>query len=252
MTARSLMKLGLLSLLGILGLTAGCTCCGASSLTVGDLKTERKAIDLDGAEEITLELEMEAGKLTIRSGAEGALEGEFSYNVAEWKPRIEYQMSGRRGKLKLSQHSPPNSTIGSKARNEWDLMLNGEIPLTVRIEVGAGNGSLDFSELDLRNLRIEAGVGNFVIDVSGDRQQDIDVDIEGGVGNIEVIVPERVGVRLDRDMGVGTTDAPGFHKRGGVYVNDAYGETEATINIRIEAGVGMISIHSSRRGFAST
>jgi hypothetical protein len=51
-----------------------------------------------------------------------------------------------------------------------------------------------------------------------------------------------VGVRVDIDGGLGKVDAAGLARDGDVYTNNAYGESDVTLRIEIEGGVGRINL----------
>jgi hypothetical protein len=56
------------------------------------------------------------------------MEGDFSYNVADWKPRVSYDVSGDEGELIVRQGGAEGSSLGGEARNEWEIRLNDEVP----------------------------------------------------------------------------------------------------------------------------
>jgi hypothetical protein len=51
-----------------------------------------------------------------------------------------------------------------------------------------------------------------------------------------------MGVRVDVTGGLGEIQAEDLSRDGDAYVNDAYGESEATLNVDIEGGVGQIRL----------
>jgi hypothetical protein len=55
------------------------------------------------------------------------MEGDFSYNVADWKPRVSYDVSGDEGELIVRQGGAEGSSLGGEARNEWEIRLNDEV-----------------------------------------------------------------------------------------------------------------------------
>ncbi len=63
---------------------------GCGTAPVGPMQHEALAIDLDKSEIIRAELKMGAGDLNVDGGATKLADGEFSFNVASWKPRVEY------------------------------------------------------------------------------------------------------------------------------------------------------------------
>ncbi len=247
MRIRVLRGLGLISVVAFVGLIAGCTCRGSSNVRVGELRTESRSIDLDGVESVTVILSAGVGEVAVSGGARELADAEFEYNVEEWRPEIDYRRDGTRGVLTITQGGSSKCNIGSRAKSSWDLVLNSDVRLDLEIEMGAGDVRLNLAGLELRHLDVDAGFGNIVIDMTGDWTDDVAVNIDGGVGNIELRVPDSVGVRVERDVGIGSTETHGFTKRGGYFVNDAYGETDATLDINVDAGIGKIRIESVGR-----
>ena len=56
------------------------------------------------------------------------MEGDFSYNVADWKPRVSYDVSNDEGELIVRQGGAESSSLCDEARNEWEIRLNDEAP----------------------------------------------------------------------------------------------------------------------------
>ena len=79
----------------------------------------------------------------------------FEYNVASWKPEVDYEVSGREGDLRISQ--PNASAIGvlGETRHVWDLELTDEVPLAFEVDMCAGKSDFDLSGLDVSSLRID-------------------------------------------------------------------------------------------------
>jgi hypothetical protein len=55
-------------------------------------------------------------------------------------------------------------------------------------------------------------------------------------------LPSDVGVRIEVDTGIGSVDTNGLSKDGDTYTNGAYGESDVTLRINIEGGVGKINL----------
>ena len=51
-------------------------------------------------------------------------------------------------------------------------------------------------------------------------------------------------MRVDVAGGLGEVQAEGLSRDGDAYVNDAYGKSEATLNVDIEGGVGLIRLEA--------
>ena len=169
------------------------------------------------------------------------MEGYFVYNIGRWKPEIMYSVAGNQGILKVKQGECSAMTIG-KRRNKWDISLSNDVPLDINVDFGAGAGNLDLRGLILNSLDIDMGVGELKIDLSGEQKQSFDVSVDGGVGSATIYLPIDVGVRAKVDGGIGSVNARGMIKERGVYVNDAYGKTEVTIGVDVDAGIGSIDL----------
>ncbi len=234
------------------------------SARIGDLQTKSEAVQLGDADSVSVEIFMPAGELVVGGGASDLLEAEFVFNVAEIEPEIEY----RNGILRVTS---PDVDMGPGSvfdlgdiRNEWDLLFNEDVPMDMSIDVGAGLsdlelGSLSLTSLDisagagdveldlsgsstLSSLSIDAGVGELTVDLSGEWQNDLDASIMAGVGTFSLLLPRSVCVRVEVDSGIAGVNASGFSVNGDIYSNDACGESNVTLQIDIDAGVGTINL----------
>src|SRR5688500_6170862 len=91
---------------------------------VGKMQHESKSVDPENAQSARAQLKMGAGELNLAGGADRLMEGDFSYNVAEWKPEVSYDVSGDEGQLVVRQGGTEGSNLTGEARNEWNVSLN--------------------------------------------------------------------------------------------------------------------------------
>ena len=185
---------------------------------------------------------MGAGELNITGGADRLMEGEFSYNVSEWKPKVSYDVSGQEGELIVKQGSAEGAGLSGDARNEWNLRLNDEVPTDLVVQMGAGESDLDLDSLALKGLDLQMGAGKTTVDLTGDYAKSFDASIQGGVGEATVLLPSEVGVKAKAEGGLGTINAKGLQTVGDSYVNDAYGESDVNLSVDVKGGVGQINL----------
>src|SRR5215216_243106 len=102
---------------------------------VGKMQEESKSVDLKNADTARAQLKMGAGELNVTGGADQLMEGDFSYNVSEWKPKVSYGVSGGKGELLVKQGSANSGSLDGKARNEWDISLNDEVPTALVVKM---------------------------------------------------------------------------------------------------------------------
>jgi hypothetical protein len=209
---------------------------------VGKLQRESKSVDPKNAQSARAQLKMGAGELNVTGGADQLMEGEFSYNVSDWKPKVSYDVSGEEGELIVKQRSAEGADFSGDARNEWDISLNDELPTDLVVQLGAGESDLDLDSLALTGLDLQMGAGKTTVDLTGDYAQSFDASIEGGVGEATILLPSDVGVKAKAEGGLGKINAKGLQKVGNSYVNDAYGESDTNLSVDVQGGVGQINL----------
>jgi hypothetical protein len=209
---------------------------------VGEMQRESQSIQAENAQSVRANLRMGAGELNLTGGADQLMEADFAYNVPDWKPKVNYDVSGDMGELTVRQGDGGGVRLGGDARNEWDIRFNDEVPTNLSVQMGAGESDLDLDDLTLSGLEVEMGAGRTTIDLTGDYERDLVASIQGGVGQATVQLPSEVGVRVEAQGGLGEINAEGLQKEGEAYVNDAYGDSEDTLDVDIQGGVGQINL----------
>ena len=216
--------------------------CGVQGQRVGEMQHESRSIQPQDAQSARTHLMMGAGELKVSGAADALMEADFSYNVSDWKPKVGYDVSGEKGELSVEQGNGEGVRLGEDARNEWDVRFNDVVPTDLVVEMGAGESDLDLDSLTLTGLHLQIGAGETTVDLTGDYARGFDASIEGGVGEATVLVPSEVGVRVRAEGGLGKINAEGFQKDGDAYVNDAYGDSDVTLDVDVRGGVGTINL----------
>ncbi|MCX7681471.1 MAG: toast rack family protein [Anaerolineae bacterium] len=200
------------------------------------------------------EIKYRDGVLTIRQG-----ETDEQWGMPTGKARNEWE-------LKFTPRVPLAMDINVGA-GRGDLDLSGLQLTELEVSLGAGNCDLRFNEVNRaaletftlesgasrvevsgignaspRRMSVRGGVGDIVLDFTGAWTETAEIDIAAGVGAITLRLPDNVGVKVEAE-GLSNINAPGFHLRDGrYYVNDAFGEAEVELHIKITAGVGNINL----------
>jgi hypothetical protein len=218
-------------------LLAACT----QRARVGELQTESQSVDLGDARSVRVEITIGAGNLELTGGAEKLLEADFTYNVARLKPEVEYTNDTLVIRHPEVRGLPALQGI-TDYRNEWNLRLNDDLPMDLSVDMGAGSSDLQLAGLPLTGLDVSLGAGESTIDLSGDWARDLDVTIDAGAADITVRLPSEVGARVAVEAGPTTIEATGLTKDGNIYTNAAYGVSEVTLQVNLEAGIGRINL----------
>jgi len=221
-------------------LLAGC----APKARVGALQTESQSVELGDAGSVRVEINMGAGDLELTGGADKLMEADFTYNVAKIKPEVMYTDGTLVVRQPDSDGMPALPGI-TDFRNEWDLRLNNEVPMDLSVDMGAGTSNLQLAGLSLTGLDINLGASESTVDLTGDWAQDLDVSIDAGAASLTVRLPRDIGVRVVVDRGPTVIEASGLTKDGNVYTNAAYGVSDVTLQIELQAGIGAINLLES-------
>ena len=204
------------------------------------MRHENHTIDLQGAKSIDASVQAPAGQVIISGGSSRALDADFNFAESYGSPVVDYHVSSGIGDMTITQGG--DSPHFGISHNDWNLRFNNAIPLELRLEMGAGDGRLRLRDVPVTRLNLHMGAGRVDVDLTGDRKQDVDADIQGGVGQATVRLPRNVGVIAEASGGIGGVSAHDFKHAGDEYTNDAYGKTPATIHVKVQGGVGTITL----------
>ena len=228
-----------LPLLGGAVLLSGCVI--ATNPATGPTQYDSPSFERGDVKELRLTLDMGAGDLKVGTGTHKLAQAYFTYNVPSWKPEVDYNPSGGSASLVVRQNGTHHSHFGT-LKYEWDLRLNQEVPLDLKVNFGAGQAQLDLGSLDMRSVAVDMGVGSLRMDLRGNPKHDYNVRVNGGVGEAVLQLPGNVGVYAEASGGIGEISARNLRKEDGHYVNDLLGKSPVTIRINVQGGVGSIKL----------
>ena len=199
---------------------------------------EVQVIDRQGSEPVQVHIRMPAGEMNLSGGATKLMEANFDYEEAEGKPEISYRVVSDEGQLDITQ-AGRKFNFGP-TRNKWDLRFANNVPMELKIEMGAGHSDVRVGDLSLTRLEINVGAGEVIADLTGSWKKDLEAEIHGGVGNAVIRLPQDIGVRVHATGGIGSINAGGLKREGDEYVNDLYGKSPVTLRLDVSGGIGNI------------
>ncbi len=214
--------------------------CGPQRVEVGELQTESSSVDPENADSVRANLRIGLGELNLTGGADSLMEADFAYNVAAWRPGVSYEMVGDTGELSVQQRGLGEGLPGPDVRNEWDVHLNDAMPMDLSVQMGGGVSDLD--SLSLTGLDLDVGAGATTVDLTGDWERDLSAVMRAGAGELTMLLPSQIGVRVNAETGLGRVNADGLRKQGNAYVNDAYGDSDVSLEVNVSGGVGQINL----------
>jgi hypothetical protein len=207
--------------------------------TVYAMQHQSRTVDRGDVKDVRATLELGAGDISLSGGASHLLEADFDYRASSGTPKVDYAISGTTGDLRISQDDN-DVHVRTTSDNHWILHFANDVPLTIKIDMGAGHGNLRLRDIDVTRLNLDMGAGQVDVDLTGDRKSDLTAEFEGGVGEANIRLPKNIGVIAHASGGIGTIDAHGLHHDGDEYTNGMYGKSPVTIHLKVQGGVGRI------------
>ncbi len=231
----------------------------------GGTRQIAQSIKLDEVESVKTSISMKAGKLTVKGGATNMVDTDITSSREEWQPDIEYTSTGSTGRLHIEQpdFEGINFNFGDDESNNWLIQLNDDLTQDLDLNIGAGETDLDLRGLKLNSVNIDAGVGEhninlantsvprldinagvgeISVDLSGQWNNDLDADIKGGIGELNLLLPKEIGIHIEVSGALGSVNAPELSKNGNEYTNDLYGKSDYVLSLEIKAGIGTVNV----------
>jgi hypothetical protein len=238
-----------LLLLAALGTTTGCRRVKLVDGPMVGAVDQTQTVPIGAATSLRTNVRMAVGTLRLKAGEPSstlALAAAFSYPKS-WKPEVKYAVEATQGMLSVIQPEIRGLPGLRERDNYWSLALAPGVPTDLTLKVGTGESTVDLRGIDITSLEVVSGVGDMTLDLSEPRTHDVHGRIESGVGDLRIIVPSGVGVRLVGGTdGVGNLTAAGFTKSDGGLVNSAWSKAGPKIDLTLTRGVGDITVTSAQ------
>jgi hypothetical protein len=126
-------------------------------------------------------------------------------------------------------------------RATWDLGLTGQIPLDLRVKVGAGQGLVNLTGLQLQGFDMDLGVGQAQVTFPAEGR--LQASVSGGIGELVITLPHDVPTRLTVSTGIGGFSAPaGFVRRDNIYETPGFSTAGDYLDLTLSLGIGQITV----------
>jgi hypothetical protein len=261
-------------------------------------QTKHREFSRTHEKEVRVILDISFGSITIERGESDKI-AVVDYDEEEsnmQKLYISYDISHESGtlhiKLKESTHFWGDDEDSKGHRNHLNIKLSDTVPISFEIELGAGKGeinltdlqvkefnistgassvtmkcgkpnpisaddisiesgvskftAMDLGNLNFRNLKFSGGVGSYKLDFNGKFRQSAEVQIEVGLGSINVYVPKSIPAKLvydDNWLSSFSLDDDFEKTHKGVYETADFQDSSKRLTIRMEAGLGSVRVH---------
>jgi hypothetical protein len=127
---------------------------------------------------------------------------------------------------------------------EWEIRLNRDVPLALRLETGASQSELDLRELRVNDLRLSTGASKTDLTLPANAGL-TNVKVELGAASLDMVVPQGVAARIRSEHGAAAIeiDTTRFPYSNGIYESTDYSSAQNKADIMIEAGAGRVAVH---------
>lgn len=201
------------------------------------------SVPLESAASAYIRIEHGAGRLNVRSGAgsglliEGTCGGGVEVDTRKNADRLE-------ARLKVPPQSIPVFGVGVGGTGlDWDLALNGEVPLSLEVQCGASDNHLDLSGLRLTDLKYSTGASASVVTMPAAAGA-TRASMSSGAASVEVRIPQGVAAHIRSRGGLAaiSVDQSRFPRREGFYQSDDYDTAANKLDLDVETGLGSVDI----------
>lgn len=197
-----------------------------------------REIDRTKEKSLSAVIDVSFGNITLRRGTSDkivVLDYEHE-SVESDKLQVSYDIRGDEGilriRLKKSSHVWGDDGSDDEHRRKLTVQLADQIPISLDVELGAGHGDIDLSDLQVSSLKISTGASS--VDVRCDKPNEITADnvgIESGVSKFTA-------------TNLCNTNFKKLKFSGGVgsYRLDFGGDLRHDASAKIEVGLGSVSV----------
>jgi hypothetical protein len=187
------------------------------------MKTDQGELIIDGT----------VGEVSFR-----AQDGDgLRYSIAEHETEQTMLTQDALTILKLEDQ---HKNMGFFQSKNFDISVPSETKWYLDIDGGVMSINLTLEEVMTTGAHIDFGVGDVKMTL-GDATGIYDINM--GIGDIEIDIPEHIGVKVTHDGGLVSFNTPGYDKINGDYYSSNYDTAEMVVEIRLDLGIGNIDIN---------
>jgi len=221
---------------------------GIGNINTGNATSESIRQALTDAEKAVVTLAPGVSRLTVGGflTAGQLIQGEIQPLRNEQIER-DFNVEGETAHYTLRTKSTGLPFSGFSGRGgQWDLQLNQQTPIDLRISTGVGSAELDLESLTLTALDVDTGVGETTITLPA--RGAFAATINGGVGQITILAPDTLALRIRAEAGLGSVNVEGdYQQTDERYVSPNYDQAKDKVELAVEGGIGSIIIRQIKK-----
>jgi hypothetical protein len=204
-----------------------------------NLENKHREFSRTKEQELRVVLDISFGSISIKRGNQDKI-ASLDYNEeedAKHKLYVSYDISNETGtlyiKLKESTRFWGDDDNRDGRNRHLDIKLSNAVPISFEVELGAGTGDIDLTDLQVKDVRISTGASS--VTMKCNKPNPIfaeDISIESGVSKFTAADLSNLNFQhLKFSGGVGT------------YKLDFAGRLKQSAEVQIEVGLGSITVY---------
>jgi hypothetical protein len=208
------------------------------SVTEKEINVEKD----QAAEGISYKFKLGAINADISGVTEKALQGKLTSSFMGLDQKSSLYDKTQIVEVNSESISGPMLWFGRKVQNNLQASFNSELPISLELDCGASDVSLNLSEYILKDLSVSTGASNIYLKIGEKVENGARAEISTGASSVNIEVPKNIGVRIKSNDGMTANQFSGFVKNGDYYENEAYVSAEKKIQIVLKTGVSSVRV----------
>jgi hypothetical protein len=154
------------------------------------------------------------------------------------KPEFSHQRNGDTARIKFNSEKHPGA-----GNSNLDLKLSDQVEYDLDINAGAVSGTLDFSQLRIKNFDMNSGASDIELRF-GDTGVYTKADLSAGASKVTLVVPENVGLKIHMSgITSGTNFAgDGLFLNNKEWISSNYDSANTKIEMNISVAAGKVNL----------
>ena len=198
----------------------------------------------DGVSAANLELKPGVGELVIKpldANSTNWIEGNIAH-PSSMRLEKEYAVTDGNARLKLDTEG--TVFFFGNAVERWNVNLSPQTPITLKVDSGVGGAKVDLNALRVTRVDLDTGIGGMEVVLPSNAGL-VTAKLDGGIGGLTVLIPQGVAARIRSHSGIGgaTINQARFPRVGeDVYESPDYATATNKIDLDVNAGIGGITV----------
>ncbi|MBI3162486.1 MAG: hypothetical protein HYZ23_08245 [Chloroflexi bacterium] len=207
----------------------------------GNIETSNAAIELQGASSANLKINHGAGEFKLHSGAMG---GEFAHG--SFVGGLDFTANRNGDSLDVRMRPAKDFLdipfLGPRSQLEWDLALNADVPISLKLNLGANKADINLKDMNITALNLDTGASETKLTLPSRGRFRADLDV--GAASLEVTVPEGLSARIRASLGAAdfNINKDRFPRTGNFYQSPDYETAANAVDMTIDGGAASIRV----------